>query len=123
MTELSSQKETAFLFLNQQEAVELWGGIARQAHDLMPFRTDILSTYFNHLLSTHQRQKLFKMTGISLQNNPNDSIAYWYEGLIRLTTDEDPSLGLQNLKRAIALGVTRFLPIPKEEVESLMRAQ
>lgn len=123
LTELASHRDFAAFFHQNKSSIESWEKVSHYVHDLMPFRTDVLSPYFNYLLSTHQRQKLLKMTEKSLNNNPDDSIAYWYEGLVRLKTEADSSLGLSCLKQAINLGVTRFLPIPKKEVESIMQAQ
>ena len=123
MTELASQKILGPLFLEHREAVKLWGEIAQHAHRQMLFRSDIISVYLNHLLSTHQRQKLLQMTRQALSHNSNDPIAHWYQGLLRLKTDEDPSQGLRDLQQAITLGVNRFLPIPKEEIDTIMQAQ
>tara|TARA_A100000171_G_C2127095_1_gene144225 strand:- start:161 stop:2209 length:2049 start_codon:yes stop_codon:yes gene_type:complete len=120
LTEMSTHEKMASLFFKKQEALLLWGKIALQIHEYLRFRTDILSPYFNHLLETHQYQRLSGMLEKAIENNPHDPIAHWYEGLSYLKTKPNPQQGLESLKLAINLGVTRFLPIPKKEIQAIL---
>lgn len=121
-TNLSSHDEIFAEMRQKPQVLASWDKAAEAVHALMPFRTDILSVYFNYLLSTHQRAQLMKMVDATLQVNPQDSIAHWYKGLILLNAQSDVSQGLASLKKAIRLGVTRFLPIPQKEVDAILRA-
>ncbi|WP_193771479.1 hypothetical protein, partial [Candidatus Magnetaquicoccus inordinatus] len=75
-----------------------------------PMRSDQAIPWLSHLAVSGQWETLRQQLTVLLQRQPEDAVGHYFLGILQLTRGEKEA-GIGSLRRAIAGGVERFLPI------------
>jgi hypothetical protein len=120
--ELASRPRTKEWFENNPELLKEWDNIAQEFITHLPFRTDILIPYLNYLMFHGQGDKGLQFIEHLLNSNPLDPVGLWFKGTLTLMKGEDRQAGICALKAAIAQKISRYMPIPPEEIDRIKNA-
>jgi hypothetical protein len=94
------------------ETIAGWSSWVDRLLYVAPQRTDLLVPYFNHLLLLGNEERLYSIVSNSLYRFPDDPVALWFRGIVRLGREGEADDGLEDLKRSVANGIADIMPIP-----------
>lgn len=92
---------------------EGWAGLLDRTLALAPGRTDLAIGYFGWAITSGRQAEAAALGDLLLHRRPDDPIILWFSGNAMLF-NQDLNIarqGMRRMKRALSLGVDRFVPI------------
>ncbi len=117
--ELASKPRTKDWFEADPMILNEWNEMAQSFIKHLPFRSDILVPYLNYLMFHHHAEQANEIIAQIFEKSPRDPVGLWFQGTLTLMNGGDRNQGICLLKEAIQEKITRYLPIPAEEVNRI----
>jgi hypothetical protein len=118
-SELAVSEKTKLIFAANEENLKEWTEVAQKFIHVMPFRSDILMTYFHFLAQHHHDEELVRFCKAILTLKPSDPIALWFLGASLLQSGSHFDDGICLLKKALKNNLTHYMPIPPQKVKEI----
>jgi len=120
--DLATKTKTSKVLLANKELLQEWDTAVDHALEYLPFRSDILIPYLSHLTLHKRWDRLDHVLKGITSHKEDDIIAHWFQGMRFMNQDRTYPKGLMMLKEALRGGITRFMPIPPQEVNKILSA-
>ena len=77
--------------------------------------------YFTMLIMSNETERLLKMCTKLRDYNGQDPVSYWFLGTLYLQSRQTHTKGLCSLKTAIQNGISKYMPLPEEQIKRILR--
>jgi len=103
---------------------ERWREESQRIISVAPYRLDVLTPYFNWLLTTHDEATLRAVLNDAARINPEHPVVLWFSGIELLgQPTTPPTRGLLLMRRALDAGLERYMPVSDDIKASLRQVQ
>lgn len=99
-----------------------WHGTAQLVAHHLPYRSDLFTPYFSHLITTNQGDKLKKLASYFLSKRSTDPISHWFLGAYYLQVSSEFNKGICLMKQALDHGIAKYIPLPPQQVDQIQQA-
>ncbi|MDC0344786.1 hypothetical protein OAN22_01370 [Alphaproteobacteria bacterium] len=120
---LITNKNTAPYVRLIPDFVETWDSAIDLVLQHLPYRSDVLVPYLSMLTTSKRWKRLDDITTLLIKAKPNDPITLWFKGVYLIHSDYTYRDGMLMLKKSIQLGITRFMPLPQQELDRILNAE
>ena len=76
-----------------------------------PLRTDLAVPYLSWLLGKGEENRVLEISKHMLTTNAHDPVGLWFSGIVLLNEKDRRADGIQRLKRALANGLEKIMPV------------
>lgn len=121
--EVSVHKTFKETFARNKQAIAKWIELADQMALYLPYRGELLIPYFNFLLVNAYEEKLKDFAYSFLENNPYDPVSRWFLGIHELQQNATRNKGLCRLKKSLALGIHKYMPLSSADMAPIQQAK
>lgn len=103
------------------EFLSNWERRLTQALAIAPRRTDLAAPYLLWLLKEGKEATLRGWANRLFVRDPEDPVGLWFSGIALLGDASRAPLGIGRMKKALSLGIERFIPVEESIKEELSR--
>ncbi len=99
-----------------------WHETAQLVARHLPYRSDLFTPYFSHLLTTKQGDELKKLASYFISKRSTDPVAHWFLGAYYLQDSSGFDKGICLMKQALDNGIAKYIPLPPKQIEQIQQA-
>lgn len=122
MSKFSIHPITVKLFKQDRKYEDAWHKTANLVSQHLPYRSDVFTPYFSYCLFTKQYEKIEHLCNYFISKRTNDPLAHWFLGTVYLQENHLYEKGLCLMKRAIDLGISKYIPVPQNQINQIQQA-
>lgn len=102
--------------------LESWGSRLDRVLKRAPRRSDLAIPYLSWLLERSDEREILRATGRILASDPLDPVGLWFSGAVLLGIPARADEGVARMKRSVAAGIERFMPVSPELMGRILKA-
>lgn len=122
LSKFANHPKTKPLFELDLRYEKMWHETAQLLAHYLPYRSDLFTPYFSHLLVTRQGGILKKFTTVFLSHRRTDPISHWFLGAFYLQNPSGLEKGICLMERALKNGIAKYIPLPPQQIQQIHQA-
>jgi|GEM_PF-4632091 len=122
LSKFANHPTTKPLFDTDPRYEKAWHETAQLVARHLPYRSDLFTPYFSHLLTTKQDDELKKLATYFISKRSTDPISHWFLGAYYLQDPSGFDKGICLMKQALDQGIAKYIPLPPQQIDQIQQA-